>query len=115
MRTNIKMEAVISVRVHSSEKEEFESFSKTNGFHGVSEFLRCAGNAAIESQGKEIQQSKASERAVVETNVHLDRIASMIKELMVKTANDNWQCDEDFEGGLKGALRDLIAIRKKVT
>jgi len=111
MRTNNKMKAMIAVRVHASEKAEFKCFSKTNGFRGLSEFMRCSANAALTNQGKEIQQSEASERVLIEANVHLDRIASMIRELMAKTANDNWQCDEDF----KGALRDLIAIRKKVT
>lgn len=113
MRGKIKMRAKIVFRAYESEDTAYEQFWRANGYTSKSEFVRCSSNAAMLKQIHQLNSLMMTEKHMIERNIHLGRISSVLVELLTRAANDNSAENVDLETSLRAALNDIKVLRKK--
>lgn len=115
MRDKTPMETSITFRISQAEKDEHERQRIRLGLTYLSDFYRYAANRCISNEMGNHMRPLIAPDKIIETNVHLDRIASMLRILVTKASNDNAEAKDRLETGLQAAFKDIQTIRKNVS
>gem|GEM_PF-6214057 len=115
MKNKSTLEATFAVRCTYAEKEKYDQYWRKHGLRSMSELSRFSLNAAIQHDESPLKLCILHENVLIETNLHLDRLSSMLRELIAKSANDNFQLDDALGSKFNTALGDIKAIRKKLS
>lgn len=115
MKKKSTLESTFAVRCKYEEKEKYDRYWRKHGLRSMSELARFSLNACIHHNESPLKLCVLHENVLVETNLHLDRICSMFRELIAKSSNDNFQLDDGLGSNLNTALEDIKAIRKKLS
>jgi len=105
------LDIIVTFKASEKEVQNYERYWRCNGFRNRSDFLRQAADAAM--YGNINRSPLLSGLQLKEINVHLDRTAAAIMDLVVCVSNDNWVGDDDIQSSLYTALNDISIMRKR--
>lgn len=106
-------EIVVCFKVSQSKLDEYEQSWRGLGFKNRSEFFRqCADRVMSKGPTK---HAFVNVTTIAETNIHLDRVASTINEVNIRSfANDDQEHLDALMKMLDDAFKDLKSIRRAV-